>query len=271
MTGAREDGSLSLHRREVSACPTCSRPRASARSPRATASSSRRCASTARPMAWATTGTCSISALAPWAGRASCSPRRPMSRRSGGSRRAASACGTPAHQHLLGRLAALIARGGAVPGMQLAHAGRKGSSARPWEGGKGLSVENGGWVPVGPSAISFGETHTTPHELSVAEIAAIAAAVRRDDANGPRGRVPDHRNPRRPRLPDPFLPFADFEPPRRRLWRRPRRTVAAAVRGGGGGAQRMAGRAAAVRAAVRGGLDGGRAHRSTTRSRWRRG
>src|SRR3954451_20533454 len=38
-----------------------------------------------------------------------------------------------AHQHLMSRLAALIARGGAVPGLQIAHAGRKASSARPWE------------------------------------------------------------------------------------------------------------------------------------------
>jgi 2,4-dienoyl-CoA reductase-like NADH-dependent reductase (Old Yellow Enzyme family) len=82
----------------------------------------------------------------------------------------------PAHQHLLGRLAAVIARGGAVPGVQIAHAGRKGSSARPWEGGKGLALENGGWEPVGPSAIPFGESHTTPHQLSAAEIGAIAAA-----------------------------------------------------------------------------------------------
>ncbi len=80
-----------------------------------------------------------------------------------------------AHTHLMGRLAALVTRAGAVPGMQIAHAGRKASSQRPWEGGKGLPVEQGGWVPSAPSAIAFGDTHTTPHALSVAEIAAIAA------------------------------------------------------------------------------------------------
>ncbi len=80
----------------------------------------------------------------------------------------------PAHQHLLSRLAALIARGGAVPGLQMAHAGRKASSQRPWEGGKGLPVAQGGWVPLGPSPIAFGESHTVPEELTAAGIAEIA-------------------------------------------------------------------------------------------------
>ena len=78
-----------------------------------------------------------------------------------------------AHQHLLSRVAALIARGGAVPGLQIAHAGRKASSQRPWEGGKGLPLDQGGWVPLGPSPIAFGETHTTPEELTQAGIAEI--------------------------------------------------------------------------------------------------
>ena len=89
----------------------------------------------------------------------------------------------PAHQHLLARLAALIARGGAVPGLQMAHAGRKASSQRPWEGGKGLAVGQGGWVPVGPSPIAFGESFTVPEALTLAGIAEIvgqfAATARR--------------------------------------------------------------------------------------------
>src|ERR1700761_3988773 len=44
---------------------------------------------------------------------------------------------------LLRRLAAIITRGDAVPGIQIAHAGRKGSVARPWEGGRGLSPAQG--------------------------------------------------------------------------------------------------------------------------------
>ena len=78
------------------------------------------------------------------------------------------------HQALLARLAAVIARSGAVPAIQLAHAGRKGSSQRPWEGGKPLAPDSGGWVASAPSAIPFVAGATDPHPLSVGEIAAIA-------------------------------------------------------------------------------------------------
>lgn len=81
----------------------------------------------------------------------------------------------PAHAHLLSRLAAIIAMGGAVPGVQIAHAGRKASSAVPWKGGKGIPLAEGGWTPVAPSAIPFGEAHTTPHALSIDEIQGIVA------------------------------------------------------------------------------------------------
>jgi 2,4-dienoyl-CoA reductase-like NADH-dependent reductase (Old Yellow Enzyme family) len=81
----------------------------------------------------------------------------------------------PAHAHLLGRLAAIIAMGGAVPGVQIAHAGRKASSNLPWKGGKGIPVAEGGWEPVGPSAIPFGDTHTIPHALDADEIQGIVA------------------------------------------------------------------------------------------------
>jgi 2,4-dienoyl-CoA reductase-like NADH-dependent reductase (Old Yellow Enzyme family) len=79
----------------------------------------------------------------------------------------------PAHQHLAARLASLIARCGATPGVQLAHAGRKASSQRPWEGGKGLPPEKGGWIPLGPSPIAYGESHTVPQELTPEGIAEI--------------------------------------------------------------------------------------------------
>ena len=48
---------------------------------------------------------------------------------------------------------------GAVPGMQLAHAGRKGSTAEPWRGGQKVAVGDGGWVPVAPSAVAFDATY----------------------------------------------------------------------------------------------------------------
>src|SRR5580692_551729 len=68
---------------------------------------------------------------------------------------------------------------GAVPGIQLAHAGRKASTAAPWTGGKPVSVEDGGWEPVAPSALAFDSGYTVPHELSAGEILEIVGAFRK--------------------------------------------------------------------------------------------
>ena len=72
---------------------------------------------------------------------------------------------------------------GAVAGIQLGHAGRKASCARPWEGGKGLAPAQGGWQVIAPSAIPFGEGHPVPREMDgktiAASVALFAAAARR--------------------------------------------------------------------------------------------
>ena len=72
---------------------------------------------------------------------------------------------------------------GAVAGIQIGHAGRKASSARPWEGGKGLTPEQGRWEVIAPSPIPFSETHPVPQEMDEKTIAAtvglFAAAARR--------------------------------------------------------------------------------------------
>jgi 2,4-dienoyl-CoA reductase-like NADH-dependent reductase (Old Yellow Enzyme family) len=81
----------------------------------------------------------------------------------------------PEHQSLLARLAGVILGCGAVPGIQLAHAGRKASCQVPWEGGKPIPPRDGGWVPVAPSAIPMVPGAVDPHPLSVTEIAGIAA------------------------------------------------------------------------------------------------
>jgi len=49
--------------------------------------------------------------------------------------------------------------------MQLAHAGRKGSSYAPWDGGALIPREQGGWTPLAPSAIAHGEDETPPAAL----------------------------------------------------------------------------------------------------------
>ncbi len=77
------------------------------------------------------------------------------------------------HQVLLARLAAVIALSGAVPAIQIAHAGRKASSQVPWDGGKPIPLDQGGWTPVAPSALPSVPGATIPHALSTNEIAGI--------------------------------------------------------------------------------------------------
>ncbi|OZM73364.1 oxidoreductase [Amycolatopsis antarctica] len=71
---------------------------------------------------------------------------------------------------------------GSAAAMQLAHAGRKASTHRPWEAGGTVPASEGGWRSVGPSPLAFGK-YATPRELTEAEVAAVpgqfAAAARR--------------------------------------------------------------------------------------------
>ncbi|NGM86036.1 NADH:flavin oxidoreductase/NADH oxidase [Parapusillimonas sp. SGNA-6] len=59
---------------------------------------------------------------------------------------------------------------GAVPGIQLAHAGRKGSTQVPWEGRKMVSEESGGWETIAPSAVRFNEEYPLPREMTEADM-----------------------------------------------------------------------------------------------------
>jgi len=84
------------------------------------------------------------------------------------------------------RIAAYVKSQGAVPGIQLAHAGRKAATDVPWRGGAALA--EGAWQTVAPSPLPFNKTDPTPHELSTDEIAALldayVAATRRAKAAG---------------------------------------------------------------------------------------
>ena len=78
---------------------------------------------------------------------------------------------------------------GAVPGIQLAHAGRKASASKPWEGGNHLDDRQGGWEIIAPSAVAFGgNLPKVPHEMTVEDIArvqeAFVAAAKRALAAG---------------------------------------------------------------------------------------
>ncbi len=71
-----------------------------------------------------------------------------------------------AHIEMLRRIFDFIRAQGALPGMQLAHAGRKASTSAPWKGHAPLAPNEGGWSPIfGPSALPFDEGYQTPEEL----------------------------------------------------------------------------------------------------------
>ena len=82
-----------------------------------------------------------------------------------------------AHIEPLRRAFAFVEEQGSVPGIQLAHAGRKASTCEPWNGGKPISPAQGGWTPIwAPSSLAFAEGYQVPHALSVAEIKSITQA-----------------------------------------------------------------------------------------------
>jgi 2,4-dienoyl-CoA reductase-like NADH-dependent reductase (Old Yellow Enzyme family) len=68
------------------------------------------------------------------------------------------------------RITRFLVSQGTVPGIQLAHAGRKASTGRPWKGGAPVGPEEYGWQPVAPSALAFDERHPVPTELTPGQI-----------------------------------------------------------------------------------------------------
>jgi 2,4-dienoyl-CoA reductase-like NADH-dependent reductase (Old Yellow Enzyme family) len=96
-----------------------------------------------------------------------------------------------AHIGPLQRIFSFISRQGSVPGMQLAHAGRKSSTSAPFKGGRPLAPEQGGWTPIlAPSPIPFADGYQTPKELTKPEIkriiASFAESAKRAEAAGAR-------------------------------------------------------------------------------------
>jgi 2,4-dienoyl-CoA reductase-like NADH-dependent reductase (Old Yellow Enzyme family) len=64
---------------------------------------------------------------------------------------------------------------GAVAGMQLAHAGRKASTAVPWLGGGPIALEQGGWTPVSSTSIPFGDGYNVPRALTKDDLDRVVA------------------------------------------------------------------------------------------------
>jgi 2,4-dienoyl-CoA reductase-like NADH-dependent reductase (Old Yellow Enzyme family) len=79
------------------------------------------------------------------------------------------------HAEEFKRITSFIKGQGAVPAIQLAHAGRKASTAVPWRGGKFLHEGEGGWRTIAPSPIPFREGETTPREMSHEEIERVVS------------------------------------------------------------------------------------------------
>ena len=91
---------------------------------------------------------------------------------------------TDKHIEMLGRIVGFIHEQGSIAGMQLAHAGRKASTRRPWEGQGTIPESEGGWKRVvAPSALAFTDNYPVPQALTTEGIqevvSAFAAAARR--------------------------------------------------------------------------------------------
>lgn len=83
------------------------------------------------------------------------------------------------HVEPLARIVDFVKGQGSVVGVQLAHAGRKASVARPWEGGGPVGPEEGGWTVVGADAMAFRPGAPVPEALSEEGLAAVVEAFRR--------------------------------------------------------------------------------------------
>jgi 2,4-dienoyl-CoA reductase-like NADH-dependent reductase (Old Yellow Enzyme family) len=81
-----------------------------------------------------------------------------------------------AHFEPLERIAGFIIGQGAVAGIQLAHAGRKASTYRPWSGNGAVSEAEGGWQPIAPSPVKFAQNYAMPREMTLSDIRAVQNA-----------------------------------------------------------------------------------------------
>jgi 2,4-dienoyl-CoA reductase-like NADH-dependent reductase (Old Yellow Enzyme family) len=76
----------------------------------------------------------------------------------------------------LARITTFLRQQGAVPGIQIAHSGRKGSTPLPWKGGAPLTETEGAWQTIAPSPIPFDKSFPVPKEMTIADIHSIIDA-----------------------------------------------------------------------------------------------
>ncbi|HWB54684.1 MAG TPA: hypothetical protein VG722_10845, partial [Tepidisphaeraceae bacterium] len=80
------------------------------------------------------------------------------------------------HAQAFRRITDFIKSAGAVPAIQLAHAGRKASKDLPWRTNNYLAVEKGGWQTIGPSPIAFNAEFQAPREMTEDDIDGVVSA-----------------------------------------------------------------------------------------------
>jgi 2,4-dienoyl-CoA reductase-like NADH-dependent reductase (Old Yellow Enzyme family) len=83
-----------------------------------------------------------------------------------------------AHVEMLQRIVRFLHSQGSAAGMQLAHAGRKGSTQRPWDGHGAVALGEGGWTPVAPDTAPFSEAFPVPRALETRELRGVVRAFR---------------------------------------------------------------------------------------------
>jgi 2,4-dienoyl-CoA reductase-like NADH-dependent reductase (Old Yellow Enzyme family) len=83
-----------------------------------------------------------------------------------------------AHVHGLAGIVRGIHAQRCLAGIQLAHAGRKASTTPPWQGGRAVPLDNGGWQPIGPTADPFSATLPVPRPMDADDISGVVAAFR---------------------------------------------------------------------------------------------
>jgi len=71
------------------------------------------------------------------------------------------------HVEKLQQITSFIETQNCIPGIQLSHSGRKGSTLSPWKGHGKVSVEHGGWIPLAPSAIAYSSSYPSPSKLDI--------------------------------------------------------------------------------------------------------
>ncbi len=83
------------------------------------------------------------------------------------------------HTQALERTVTFVKAQGAAMGIQLAHAGRKASTSRPWEGHHGVPDDLGGWQPIGPTTSKFQDNYRLPRAMTLGDIDTVIESFRK--------------------------------------------------------------------------------------------